>query len=39
MIVKCDEQRVFNLDNIPSVKLNDYSTDEIGILLCTNYLN
>ena len=36
---KCEDQRVFNLDDIPSLKLNDYPTDEIGILICENYFN
>ena len=36
---KCEDQRVFSLDDIPSLKLNDYPTDEIGILICDNYFN
>ena len=35
----CLNERVISLDNIPSVKLNDYPTDEIGILICENYYN
>ena len=32
-------QRIFNFDNIPSVKLNENPTDEVGMLICENYFN